>query len=170
MFLLTESTWSCWIDAELCTHGISPCFTHSLYIISLDRCRIVCWWNLSVFHPQQAGNFVESMKNRVLMESPHFSPTGSTWSCWINAKSCAHAISPCFTHRKYVIPLDHCRFVCSWGLPAFHLQEVRDVIGSMQNRVLRGSPRFSPTACTWSRWINAEPCTHAISLFFTHRK
>ena len=26
----------------------------------------------------------------------------------------------------------------------FHLQEVRDLVGSMQNRVLMGSPRFHP--------------------------
>ena len=34
------------------------------------------------------------------------------------------------------------------GSPLFHPQYVRDLVGSMQNRVLMGSPRFTPTDCT----------------------
>ena len=190
-FSPTGSTWSRWIIAKSCAHGISPFFTHSKYVISLDHCRIVCWWDLLVFHPQIVRDLVGSMQNSMLMESPRFSPTGSTWSRWINAESCDHGISPFFTHRKYVISLDECRIVCSWpffthreyvisldqcrivcscDLPIFHSQEVRDLVGLMQNRMLMGSPRFSPTVCTWSLWIDEQFCAYGISPCFTHRQ
>ena len=69
-------------------------------------------------------------------------------------------------------------------------QKVRDLVESMQNCVLMGSPYFTPTACTRSCWIdaescadeisptgstrscliNAEQCADGISPFFAHRK
>ena len=156
--------WSHWINAESCADGISLFFTHRQYVISLDQCRIVCSWNLPMFHSQRVCDLIESMQNRVLMESPYFSPTACTWSRWIDAQLCAHGISPFFTHRTYMISLDQCRImfswnlpvfhpqevrdqcriVCSWHLPVFHPQEVRDLVGSMQNRVLIESPMFHP--------------------------
>ena len=142
-FSPTESTSSHWIDAELCAHGISPFFTHRLYVILLDWCRIMCPWDLLVCHAQEVGDLVGLMQNSVLMGSPRFSPTGSTWSRWINAGFCAHEISPSFTHSGYVISLDRCRIVCLWnlpisypqlvgdlmGFPIFHPQEIGDLIG-----------------------------------------
>ena len=167
------------LDAESCAHGISPFLTDRKYVISLAKCRIVCSWDLPVsqrqkvcdlvgsmqnrvvmgspqFHPQKVCDLVGSMQNSVLMRSTHVSPTVCTWSRWIDVESCTHGISPFFTHRKYVISLDQCRILCSWDLPMFHQQEVHDLVGSMQNRVLMRSPHLSPTAGTWSRWIDAE--------------
>ena len=51
---------------------------HRWYVISLNQCRIVCSWDLSVYRPQIVRDFVGSMQNRVLMGSPCFSPTEST--------------------------------------------------------------------------------------------
>ena len=98
-FLPTACTWSRWIDAELCVHGISPFFTHRKYVISLDRCRIVCSSDFSFLHSQAVCDLVASIPNLVLMQSPRSSPTGSTWSTWIDTEFCAYGVFSCFTHR-----------------------------------------------------------------------
>ena len=48
-------------------------------------------------------------------------------------------------------------------------QGVCDLVESMQNLVLMGSPYFSSTACTRSCWIDAKSCAHGISSLF-HRE
>ena len=68
---------------------------------------------MSIPFSQGVRDLVQSMQNRVLMGSPHFSPTACTRSRWIDAELCAHGISPFFAHRNYVISLDQCRIVCS---------------------------------------------------------
>jgi hypothetical protein len=111
----TDSMWTRWIDAELCAHRILSFFPHSWYMIPLDRCRVVCSWNLPffphreyvspldrcrnlcsrclpIFPPQKVRDSAVSMLNRVLMESPRFLPTVGTWFCWINAESCTHVV------------------------------------------------------------------------------
>ena len=110
-FSLTESRWSRWIDTEWCGNGIPPFFAHRKYVISLDQCRIVWWWDLPVSDPQFVCDLVGSIENSVLMGSPCFSPTGSTWFRGIDADSCANGISAFLTLRLYVIWLD----VESWA-------------------------------------------------------
>ena len=162
------STWSFWIDAESCAHALF--FTRRKYVMFLAQCRIVCSWNLPVLHPQRVRDLVRSFQNCVLMGSPHVLSTESTWSRWMNAELCAHGIFPSFPHSLYVISLGQCRIVCSCDLSVFHPQEVRDLVGLMQNCMLMGFPHVSPTVGMWFGWIGAGLCAHWISLFFTHRE
>ena len=57
---------------------------------------------------------------------------------------CRILISPFFPRRKWVISLYWYRMVCSWDPTFFCPQEVRNLVGSMQNSMFMGSPRFSP--------------------------
>ena len=88
--------WSCWIDAELCADGISLCFTHSLYVILLDKCRIMCSGDPPMFYPQLVCDLVGSMQKHVLMESPCFLLTESTGFVG-SMQNCLLMKSPCFS-------------------------------------------------------------------------
>ena len=148
--LPTVCRWSCWVNAGSCVDGVSPFFAHREYVLLLDRRRIMCWWDLPVFHPQEVRDLVGSVQNRVLMESPHSSPAESMWSCWINAESRAHGIHSSPTASTWSLWIN--AESCAHRISPFFTQRVRDLVGSMQIHVLMRSPYVSPTACMWSCW------------------
>ena len=132
VFLLIDRMSFRGIETKERAHHASSSCAHRLYVILSDRCGKITWGLLLVLHMQEVclcylvrwrqsmsipfsqrvRDLVESMQNRVLMGSPHFSPTDCTWSCWLDVELCADGISPFFRHREYVISFHQCKIVC----------------------------------------------------------